>query len=62
MIQTNVFERYLKRIIFDMEPKDINKPRGRENTRVSEKIRHVILKPCNNLRVTAKKSIALLIL
>jgi len=45
---------------FDIDPKEIINPNGRENISVNEKIRQVVLKPCNNLSVTAKKFINLL--
>jgi hypothetical protein len=42
MHQTNIFTINLSGTIFDIEPKDITRPRGRANNNVNEKIRHVI--------------------
>ena len=54
MIQTNTFVRYANGLNFDMEPKEITKPKGSANTSVSAKIRQVVSNPSNNLRVTCQ--------
>jgi len=42
MHQTKTFTMYLIGAIFDMEPKEIKRPKGSANKSVSENIRNVI--------------------
>jgi hypothetical protein len=45
---------YAKGLNFDIEPKDMIKPKGSANTSVSAKIRQVVSKPSSNRSVTFK--------
>ena len=54
MIHTKVFVTYRRGANFDIDPKEITKPKGSANTSVSANIRQVVSKPSSNLRVTFK--------
>ena len=53
IIQTNVFVMYLRGLNFDIDPNDIIRPSGRENTSVNRKRSRVVSNPSSNFSVTA---------
>jgi hypothetical protein len=53
-----ILTRYASGLNFDIEPKEMTKPKGSANTSVSAKIEHVILKPSSKFNVTCQKVIA----
>ena len=57
MIQTNIFVIYERGLNFDIEPKEMTRPKGSANTSVSAKIRQVCSNPSKRVVVTVRKSI-----
>ena len=54
MIQTNTFVINARGLNFDMEPKEMTKPKGSANTSVSAKIRQVFSNPSSKCKVTVR--------